>query len=187
MGERGMTEEYKNNLIAGTQFQDYVAEALARDGIRISVYTSQAAQLNGENMAGIEIKLDRKFRHTGNLYIEYEEKSKASNWTYVKSGILREDNSWLYLIGDYDGVYLLPIKNLRRIFNGAKEGNEKFRDIRFTEQDTSRGMLLPISKLSSYWVDANEYDWRPYKEDLLRRLGINESIDEEDSNGKKDH
>ena len=164
-----MTKEYRDNLEAGNQFQDYATEALALCGLRISVYTSQAAQLSGENMAGIEIKYDSKFRETGNLYIEYAEKSNPYNYEYVNSGILRDDNTWLYLIGDYNGACMLPKKSLQRLLESVLRGEE---NIELKETPTSRGMVLPIKKLGKYQLDIKFYNWRPYKEDLLRRLNI---------------
>lgn len=169
-----MTKQYKEQLEIGNQYQDYVTEALARDGIRISIYTSQAAQLSGENMAGIEVKYDGRFRETGNLYIEYAEKSNPFNEFFVPSGICREDNTWLYLIGDYDGAYALSKRNLRRLLISYQRGNSKLNEIRTVEIGTSRGLLLPVNMLGKYWMDVNQYDWTPYKEELLKRLNINE-------------
>ena len=53
-----------------------------------------------------EIKRDGKFRETGNLYIETAEKSHPDKYEFIPSGIMRQDNSWLFVIGDEKTIYI---------------------------------------------------------------------------------
>ncbi len=109
MGERAvMTPYYAEMLEIGLKFQDYVMEKIFIElGIPISYYSSKENQIGkGENLQGIEIKFDDKFKDTGNLYIEIAEKSNANNKFFVQSGIYRDDNTWLYIIGDYDNLFI---------------------------------------------------------------------------------
>lgn len=139
-----MTPYYKEKLRQGEYFQDYVVELLYENGLPIISYASKEYQCNvGENRAGIEIKNDMNFRKTGNLYIETAEKSNPSNREYVPSGIFREDNTWLYLIGDKDTVYILSKKQLR-ILHALK----KYREV---ETPTSRGFLLPVADAEKHY------------------------------------
>ena len=96
----------------------------------------------GENKVGIEIKYDEISQTTGNLFIEVAEKRKAENPNWVLSGIMRQDNCWGYLIGNYDEAYLFLKRHLKNlqvkyptvspiIINGSK---------------TSKGFLLPKVK-----------------------------------------
>ena len=69
-------------------------------------------------------------------------------WTH--SGILRDDNTWLWCIGDYEKLYLIGKKQLRIIYerycNGGR-GAETF-TIRATE--TSRGFTLSCEYVEKY-------------------------------------
>lgn len=140
-----MTPYYKQMLEKGLHYQDFVVEQLYKIGLPIVSYSSKEFQnLIGENKAGIEIKLDQNFRNTNNFYIEYEEKSNENNQNFIKSGILRNDNSWLYLIGDYKTIYIFSKKQLILLLNSDT--------LRKVETKTSRGILLPISLSEKYCI-----------------------------------
>jgi len=138
------TEYYKKKLQQGLYFQDYIVELLYKNGIPLISYSSKEYQnMIGENKAGIEIKNDMNFRKTGNLYIETAEKSKAENEYFVKSGIYRNDNTWLYLIGDKETVFVLSKKQLQIL-----HGKNKYRNVKIA---TSRGFLLPIADVEKFY------------------------------------
>jgi hypothetical protein len=133
-----MTEYYKEKLEQGLQFQDYVIDLLYDAGLPVVTYSSKQYQNNvGENRGGLEIKNDERFRETGNLYIEIAEKSDPANARFVSSGIFRDDNTWLYLIGDRQEVYVLSKKQLILLYKSGKY-NE-------VQTPTSKGFLLPVS------------------------------------------
>ncbi len=135
-----MTPYYKDKLEQGLCYQDFVVERLYEAGIPLISYSSKKYQtMIGENKAGIEIKNDQKFRETGNLYIETAEKSNSSNSSYMASGIFRNDNTWLYIIGDYETIYVLSKRHLQFVM-------DKFKKV---ETPTSRGFLLPIEYVES--------------------------------------
>jgi hypothetical protein len=100
------------------KFQDFIVDLMIKEvGIAMSNYCSKYYQHNiGENRQGIEIKYDRRILETGNVSIEVAEKSRAdiANWT--NSGILREDNSWLYIQGNYDIVLIFGKEILKRLY-----------------------------------------------------------------------
>lgn len=144
-GTKSMTEYYKEKFEQGLCFQDYIAEWLYNEGISINPYTSQKYQNEiGENKAGIEIKNDENFRKTGNLYIELAEKSNPDNNEYIKSGIYRNDNTWLYLIGDKYTVYILSKKQMLLLHQ-----SNKYREVK---TPTSIGMLLPVNDAVKYYA-----------------------------------
>ena len=144
MGERNMiTPEYLECLEAGLSYQDFVIDRLYEVGIPLISYSSKKYQtLIGENKAGIEIKFDRKFRETGNFYIETAEKSNARNIDYVPSGIFRSDNTWLYIIGDYQTIYVFSKEQLKKC-------KDKYRQV---ETPTSRGFLIPVDEALEFLV-----------------------------------
>jgi len=138
-----MSEEYSACLEAGLTYQDFVVEKLYDAGIPLISYSSKKYQaLRGENKAGIEIKFDRKFRNTGNFYIETAEKSNPQNKEYIPSGIFRSDNTWLYIVGDYETIYVFSKEQLKKCKN-------KFQQV---ETPTSRGFLIPIKEAQRFLV-----------------------------------
>lgn len=138
-----MTDQYKQNFERGLEYQDFVADRLLKGyGIAVNAYSSRKYQQEyGESASGIEIKFDAKSINSENLYIETAEKTNVSNAEYVSSGIFREDNSWLYLIGNYKEAYLFSKEQLKRIYH-SKNLWEK-RGIREVETGTSQGFLFP--------------------------------------------
>jgi hypothetical protein len=134
-----MTDEYKEKLEAGLEFQDYVAKKLIEViGIPVTTYSSKKFQLKGENRQGFEIKFDRRYDETGNIYIETHEKSNAENPFYVDSGIYRDDNTWLYIIGDYNKLFIFGKRTLILMHD-----SKRYRQI---ITDTSKGFLVPNEK-----------------------------------------
>jgi len=122
------------------EFQDYVTLQLMRRGIVLNNLNSASYQRKyGENTLGIEIKKDLIFRRTNNLWIEVAERHNVNNH-YVPSGVCRQDNSWLWLIGDEYTLWIIAKKTLIEIviLSGRK----------IIENDTksSRGYLMPIAE-----------------------------------------
>lgn len=131
---------YAQKLDEAQRFQDFVVETLYRHGWPLVVYSSQESQLRGETMAGVEIKYDQRLAETGNLYIEVAEKAHPSRPVYTPSGIYRNDNTWLWLIGDRTVIYGLPKKYLQKL-------HHKCRPVQIP---TSKGFLLPRADAEKY-------------------------------------
>lgn len=139
------TDYYKKQLESGQYYQDYVVEKLYDYGIPLINYSSKEFQVFiGENKAGVEIKFDKMFRKTGNFWIEVAEKTNSQNLEYVPSGIFRKDNTWLYILGDLEEIYILSKEQLQRISSQFEiiENNMK----------TSKGFLLPVNYKNSFLV-----------------------------------
>lgn len=132
-----VSDYYREKLKQGQAFEDFVYVELYKQGVCVLPYVSKEMQYVGENHFGIEVKNDCEFRSTGNLYIEYAEKTKAENSNYISSGIFRNDNSWLFAIGDYQTIYFFDKKRLKNIL-------VKSNTIKKVETPTSRGYLLPV-------------------------------------------
>jgi hypothetical protein len=142
--ETSYKEYYKEQLSEAQEYQDFCVDVFIRElGISITNYQSAKYQFRGgENPQGIEIKHDKKFNDTGNLYIEIGEKSDPERPEFVRSGIYRNDNSWLYSIGDYNTIYIFSKSLLQHLYEA-----DKFREVK---TQTSVGYLLPLA-------DANKY------------------------------
>lgn len=140
-----MTEYYKGKLEAGLEYQDFIAEQLRKGSpcIIVGPYSSKKYQNEfGESMSGIEIKYDMMMKKTGNLYFEVAEKSNADLPEYTASGIMRDDNTWLYLIGDYERAFLFSKKQLQRIY--LQDKYHAVRGIQKRQTPTSIGFTFPI-------------------------------------------
>lgn len=139
-----MNEYYKNKLKQGLYYQDMIVEKLYEIGLPIISYSSKEFQYTiGENKAGIEIKNDTRFLETKNFYIEISEKSNSQNINFIKSGIYRDDNTWLYVIGNDVEFHVFSKKQLVLLHKSKK--------YKTVETPTSKGFLLPyVDAVSSY-------------------------------------
>jgi len=129
---------------SGLEFQDFVADLLReRLSIVITNYQSQRFQFGtGENTQGIEIKLDRDILRTGNVSIEVAEKARAANPYYVPSGIYRNDNSWLYIQGNWDIVFIFAKSTLRLLHRSGRYPADSL--------PTLQRFLLPLDDAKRY-------------------------------------
>lgn len=124
----------------GLLFQDYITDYfLDNFGYKIQTYSSELWQRTvGENVQGIEIKLDVNCFRTGRFSIEIEARgSTESKWT--PSGIYHATNPKYYIHGNYLRACLIKTEVLRNLH---KEG-------RFEEHEeygTIRGFYLPIEE-----------------------------------------
>jgi hypothetical protein len=130
---------YQEKLEEGLRFQDYVTDVLYDHGIVLVTYVSKERGRNGENKLGAEVKRDGKFRATGNLYLEIQEKRRPTETGIYPSGIFRQDNSWLYVIGDESTFWVLSKKLLCEF---ARQRPCRWKS---TETPTSRGLLMPLA------------------------------------------
>jgi hypothetical protein len=130
---------YQEKLEEGLRYQDYVTDVLYEHGIVLVTYVSKERGRSGENKLGAEVKRDGKFRVTGNLYLETHEKRHPNDVGIYESGIYRQDNSWLYVIGDETTFWILSKKLLCEF---ARQRPCRFRSI---ETPSSRGLLMPLA------------------------------------------
>ena len=143
---------YQKKLEQGLEFQDVVTEALYHRGIVVVGYASRVFQnKRGENMLGAEIKNDAMFRQTGNLYIEVAEKSHPDKPNYTPSGIMRADNSWLYVIGDIETVWIFSTKYLVML-------KDRYPPM---QTPTSIGHLMRMDAADKYAIRKIELDDEP--------------------------
>ena len=117
-----MTEQYKKLLEQGLEYQNFVADLFwEKFQINLTHYRSKWYQGKGENVQGIEIKYNSPRAlgvdgiPTGNIFIEIAEKSDKWRPKWTPSGCFREDNSWLFITGDFEEVFIFGKKDLQRI------------------------------------------------------------------------
>lgn len=150
---------------SGLEFQDFVADLLRDElGLVITNYQSQRFQFGmGENKQGIEIKLDRDILRTSNVSIEVAEKARADNPYYVPSGIYRNDNSWLYIQGNWDIVFIFA-KNVLRLVH-------KTRRYPTDTLPTLQRFLLPLGEAKRYAAKVLELNTDEMKLERWRQGG----------------
>ena len=106
-----------NQLTKSHRFELYIDNMFKEEGIDIGVFYDKDSQYSGESRAGIEIKYDNESLKTGNLYIEYQERlNEGEPW--VDSGILKNDNTIYWAIGNYEFVYFIAKEVLVDILEG---------------------------------------------------------------------
>lgn len=140
-------ERYRlNKMESAAVYQDFVVDVCWNLlGLAIVMYTSKAYQIHvGESKTGAEIKHDEKYAQTGNLWIECAEKARPREGGYFPAGIFRGDNSWLYIIGDYDTIYIFPKTILQAL---AECGRYPIKENRTL---TSQGFLLRKKDAEKY-------------------------------------
>jgi hypothetical protein len=128
------------------RFQDFVVDLLLSEiGLVISNYSSRYYQYNkGESRQGVEIKMDLRILETGNVSIEVAEKSRADKECWTPSGIMRDDNTWLYLQGNYEIIFIFGKHFLRQLYEA------RHKDKTWEPKHTIRTFLLPIKEAEKY-------------------------------------
>ena len=111
-----MTPKYgKAKLDEGARYEQFVHKIVNPWGLTFWVNNDPIfQQTKGESLQGCEVKLDEGCVKYGHLSIEIAEKSHADNPTWVASGICKEDNSWAYIQGNYEKVFVFSKKWLLR-------------------------------------------------------------------------
>lgn len=161
---------YDDSLEQAHEYQDFVCDKLRKADpcLIIGPYSSRKYQYEkSESFSGIEIKNDRRLagndedlKPTHNLYIEVAEKSKPENPNYVNSGIFRKDNGWLFLVGNYEEVFLFCTKQLRRMYMNTQYYD--LHGVKLITTPTSKGFIIPRQKvldspyLLYHWVFDEE-------------------------------
>ncbi len=155
-----MTSLYKANFAAGQEYERFIADKWPFFfGHPLRIHEGRMAQLKGETEEGVEIKLDRMFHKTGNLYFETAEKSNPDNPQMVESGILRNDNTQWFLIGNKHEAFIFDILVLRRC-----EKNNHYWLIR-RETSTSQGWTMPkiyIPQYAQFYLNFNDMYMKTY-------------------------
>lgn len=145
--DRDKSDYFIENLSKSHRFEVYIEKLLEQKGLHLGLFYSRDEQYNqGENILGIEIKRDIQSLNTGNLYFEYEERLKLDG-KWVKSGILKDDNTRYFLIGDINQFYIFKKSDLINIYNYLITNNTSPYDgikLKEARRGTSRGFIIPI-------------------------------------------
>ena len=116
--------------------------------IRATLYETQAEQLAHGDIAlgdgqNIEIKFDRKYHKTGNLYVEVAEKHSADQAQWVASGIRCTSDAEWWVMGDYRDFFSFHRSALQA------EQDSGLYPIITIPCGTSRGFLLRPKRIAA--------------------------------------
>ena len=140
------------------KYQDFITEQLLKIGISVNAYQSVYYQLeHGESASGIEIKNDKQMAKTGNVYIEFRQTTLRGSQN-KDSGINQKDDSWLYVIGDFNKFFVFGKNQLRSLLNKVQKkpsyywDNYKIRVSYHKNENgeiTSYGLVIPVSYIEN--------------------------------------
>jgi len=147
----GFAEYRKQKMKEGLEFQDFAIKLCFNTiGLVIVQYVSPKCQMeHGESRNGVEIKYDSRIQETGNVFIEIGEKAGPRGGSHAPSGIYRNDNTWLYLVGNYDIVFIFALTTLKLLHKRSINGNTCYREVP-SGTETSWGFLLPVDEAKKF-------------------------------------
>jgi len=140
---------HSDSFDVGNRFQDFVCMELSKESIILQNINSKKFQLEtGENLQGFEIKYDARCTGdngtiaTNRLSIELAEKTDSNIAYWTPSGIYRDDNTWLYIQGNYHGFWIFNKKLLILLHK-----SDRYKE---HEEPTIRKFYLPIKDADKY-------------------------------------
>ena len=143
--DREKTGYFIQQLKESHAFEVYIEHLFLQHGVDIGLYYGKEQQyLKGETSAGIEIKYDKLSMQTGNYYIEYQERMRSTGH-WVKSGILKPDDTRFYLLGTIDRFAIFERNWLLGYYHRLVENRERLPDAMLVsekEHGTSKGFIL---------------------------------------------
>ena len=169
---------FEDLLKQGEALERYVVIALGAEGIVLGrydnrddqwnygdLYVGEAPNINNAN-TNIEVKYDRRYHQTGNLFIEVGAKIKKSESIFKRGGIMASANwSWL-ITGDYRDLFMFKRIDLKRLYDEHERKN-----IKEISAGTGRGFLLSPSQILQFavkeWHWPHEEPVRPPKKESL--------------------
>lgn len=116
-GQPTETKLYKHSpdsFKKGREYEDFIISVWPKiyPFRKLTRLEGKIKQWTGETEEGIEIKFDDRKKTTGNIYIEMQEKAEIGNEKYALSGIYKNDNSRMFLVGDYKEFFLFSKQKL---------------------------------------------------------------------------
>ncbi|MBP3039347.1 hypothetical protein J9303_07585 [Bacillaceae bacterium Marseille-Q3522] len=154
--DRNKTENFLKQLKRSEKFEVAVKNFFL-DNYSIDIgFFHGKEQYMGESKVGIEIKNDRMSEKTGNYAIECYEKLNGFNKQWVKSGILKEDNTEYFFMG-YGSNELLQYKifkkaTLLNVWYHREQyiKDKKIREYSENDHGTSKGYLILKNSIEEF-------------------------------------
>jgi hypothetical protein len=114
---------FNRDMQVGAEFQDYITDRLFDFGISTNYYTSKKYQLEkAEGRSGIEVKFDSGYyNYNGDrvkskyVVVEFAKEVRPKGSNVWEDTTLFKHNIWLFVIGNYDKAWALPVRKLRKL------------------------------------------------------------------------
>ena len=152
--DRKHTPYFKAQLADAHQFEVYI-EKYFREKYQFDIgFYDGKEQYQGESRAGIEIKNDKKYLETGNIYIEYQERMNPTA-PFVDSGILKEDNTRYFICGVPGDFYIFRKNTLKYLYQELQNGKKR-REIRAVGNATSKCYIIYGNCIQKYAISERE-------------------------------
>jgi hypothetical protein len=139
MGKRvriGSDIPYEVRLSVGDAFAHQAIRWMTEQRFPMGYCWSYENQLVfGDTLARTEIKNDRRWMDTGNLFIEVRERPNDKA-LWLPAGIYHRTEPWFYLIGDETCLWFLPVRWLQRMHQTGKFQRK--------QTPTAEAFLLPV-------------------------------------------
>lgn len=149
--------DFKTSNEIGSIYQDILSRELLNYGIVIQCHTSKFMQFNyGENPQGIEIKHDSKIVETNNIFFEFSAINKKGD-KFINGGIEKQDNAWLYIIGNGKECWIFAKNQLQSLFRKVKQNQQLYKEKgitlrthydKDTLQATANGMCVSLDYIN---------------------------------------
>lgn len=151
-------------LAVSEAYERFIYEQLENIlGWTVRHHHGREAQKKGENSCGIEIKHDCRMAETGNVFIEIIECTER-NPQWRDSGIYRQDNTWLYLVGDRSQAFIFGKKALQREHKSGRWENKN------SHVNSSKGFIIPVTSCIELAEKYLVFPKTETAEDLLKEL-----------------
>ena len=143
-------------LQAANTYEAYILWRIRAEGKLATLHETKADQLAHGDIAlgsgqNLEIKFDRNYHKTANLFIEVQEKHRADQDQWVASGIRCCSDAQWFGIGDYMDFFLFRRLELQR-----EQDSGRFTIIEIGVQ-TSRGFLIDTGQAKALAVSTKHW------------------------------
>lgn len=143
------TQYYQDQLDRGLEYQDFICDQLwIKENRLIQYTTSKKRQYTSETRQGVEIKFDDQLKKTGNLYLEFKERTSSDIKGWTPSGFMKlNDNTYEIIIGNYEMCFYFYKSALQELRKKYLMGSPELHNsnIRIVETATSQGIVIPIN------------------------------------------
>lgn len=127
-------------------FEGYICERLLDDGIIVLQTGRRPERCECGNLLGIDIVYDPRMRQRGGIYIETHVMEAPPLPVFFRSTLFRDNDAWLYGIGDHELFFVFGKKALRRQITEIDKYFPLPAGAERRQTATSKGILLPFEQ-----------------------------------------
>ena len=146
--------DFEYSMEIGHKWELEIEKEFKKYDVDLGMYYDER-QFKGENEFGIEIKHDGQIGKYGNIYIEYLALNRDET-EFIPGGILKEDNSKYWLIGnEVDGYFIFYKYDLLDLYKKMVINKETVDRCYLRERRTSKGIAIRKDKAREMMIADN--------------------------------